>query len=1153
MTQNFLPNDVNTLQRRAANPENSIWVQANAGTGKTKVLIDRLARLLLSGADPSNILALTFTKAAAAEMVSRLYERLRDWTAMDTASLRNALAELEGLNPAEIHADKITKARTLLGEVLETQGGLRVETIHAFAQKLLMRFPLEAHLPTNPRLIEGVEEKQIWETAVDNALLSIAQSAPDTLDAIFATSYPKSLAEAIKDNRTQLEDVFSAAGDDIDAVVAQLQATLNPTNETAREILERTMLPPLLPVDTIERLIVHLEETGPHTSQSAAGQFYNILKPTMASDDPVKRWAAYKKLATRKLNPFKQAKDLLADYEPFRIKGDVQGDEIIRLKSFASDVINRLIFEETSTIYKFAKEIFGHYAVEKAAIGALDNADLIDKTLALFTKISGAEWILYKLDSKIDHIMLDEAQDTSPRQWALLNCLLTELRANPSATGRPRTSFTVGDEKQSIYGFQGADPETFHAEEVDFDAETFVDREVVNFGTSFRSTSEVLKFVDTVLDVRAHAYEEEMASNNAPPFMANKTRHTASRHLAAGCVELWPSLEADPNPEKDPGLAWSPSAVVDYHATIESRLAARVADQIGAMLAAGAAVHEKGTEVLRPCEPKDFLILVEKRKPLMAPLVYALKNRGIPVAGVDRLSLQDDIGAQDCLNLMRFVLQPADDLTLAEILRGPFVGLADDDAYLFPLAHKRKGLLWDALLEADAPCFAPAKAFLQACRERAHLTPYDFLFWLLNQAGGWDKLLGRLGAPARDPINGLLEKALMFEADNVANLQGFLLSQEADTSDLKRVAAKDVNYVRIMSVHGAKGLEAPIVMLPQPPSNKGKSGGTLKPFKGLPLWTKKEDEDLSEASKAAVTDQGVGNKNERFRLFYVAMTRARDHLYIFEGQRRSKDEPPKDSWVSFARGAMEKLGVSANEHGLLRYGVAPKNLGQQNVAQAGQGASERPAWMVSGDIVASERANDTGPLSPSKKGDEARLIRPFDPKDNAAAARGTLIHALFEYLIPLPTDARAAFGHQYIRAQGDHASDVAINALETVLAILDTPSLGYLFDPDTGANEVPIFGHIPINGAVKPFNGRIDRLVETPESLIIVDYKSDAYPPEMVADAPLGYIRQLAVYRQLLQASRADKRIDAAILWTKTGQLMTIPKESLSNIDDVDT
>jgi ATP-dependent helicase/nuclease subunit A len=686
----------NPEQRRASAATASAWVAANAGSGKTSILAMRVLRLLLAGATPDRLLCLTFTKAAAAEMANRVLDSLRRWASADDAALAEDLAALEDARP---RPEMLARARTLFAAALETPGGLKIQTIHAFCERLLKRFPFEADVPSTFSVLD--------EQAAD----ALLREARDTVFRRAAAAPSSELGQA-------MSGIAARAGETrIDTLVRSVLFARGAVRDfipdeaafdSAMTELKRALgLAPDISVAAIEAEMLasrHLPQAGwaeasaaLHTGSKTDCELADLLAAAASAGTQEGQIAAYLRVFTTEKGEPRSDKRFLT--KGLRAAHPDLADALDRERARLTGLIEMrkaaTVFEASCGLFRVALAILDLYVQLKRERGALDYDDLIERGLNLLSGEGRAAWVLYKLDYGIDHILVDEAQDTSPAQWRIVTRLAEEFFSGEGARRNARTLFAVGDEKQSIFSFQGADPATFdemrrHFENRARDAEKPFER--VRLALSFRTASEILEAVDTVFGAR-----EMMRGVTADTVWPG---HEAHRREAKGLVEIWPLI---PPPEREEKRAWD----APFDTTVETSppvlMAERIARRIRRWMDEGTRLFPGGP----PIRPGHVLILVRNRGPFSQGMVRALKRNRVPVAGADRLSLGEHITAMDLTALAEFVLQPADDLTLATVLKSPLIGLDDED--LMRLAPGRQGSLWAALGRAREPAHRLAR------------------------------------------------------------------------------------------------------------------------------------------------------------------------------------------------------------------------------------------------------------------------------------------------------------------------------------------------------------------------------------------------------------------------------------------------------------
>ena len=1136
--------DPDSLQRDAADPAVSVWVGASAGSGKTKVLTDRVLTLMLDGTPPQRILCLTFTKAAAAEMANRVNKRLAEWATADDAALMDALVRLTGRRP---DAERMARARRLFAQVLDTPGGMNILTIHSFCESLLARFPLEAGIPPHFEVLDERSAAELMQVARDTVL-----AAAETDDAL-AGALAAVTRHAQEDGFAGLMARLSAERGRLARALAQHGGV----DGAVAALLRRLAVDPTETEDTpILAACEDMAFDALGLRRVAAALAAGKGKTDPGRGERMARWLAGAAAARR--TGFKdytdvfmtQKQEIRSNLLPKPILkddpglADVMAVEAARLEAAHARCRVIVTAAASAGLLRLGAALLDIYEAAKRARALLDYDDLIYAAKRLLETPGIAPWVLFKLDGGLDHILIDEAQDTNPEQWDIVRALAEEFFNGEGARAARRTVFAVGDRKQSIFSFQRADPAAFQRMRAHFESRVKGSGQEwrdVALDISFRSTDAVLRAVDSTFAARAAA--EGVIDADAT------LHHIAFRQGHAGRVELWPLV--GPRAAVEPE-AWAPPLDRVPGDDPATRLAAVIAARVKAWI---------GREMLpargRPIRAGDVMILVRRRRGIMEAVVRALKLAGVPVAGVDRMVLTDQLAVMDLVALGRFLLLPEDDLTLATVLKGPFLGLDDDD--LFRLAHGRGRVsLWRRLAQ-DAPA-RPAHDWLAALLARADFVPpFELFAQVLAMpvpAGGTgrERMIARLGAEAEDPIDEFLSLALTYERGRVPSLQGFLHWAEAGAVEIKRDLEQGArDEVRVMTVHGAKGLQAPVVILPDTVQMPTAQGPDLRWVEGLPLWTPSQTY-REEQGAAARDDAARQRAEEHRRLLYVAMTRAEDRLHVCGWHGRS--EPAEGCWYALIRDGL--AGAAAETEfdftadcadGWSGSGLVLDQMQQVEPATAGKaGASELPVgplhdWMRQ---PPGPEPRPGRPLTPSRpSAEDPPVVSPL-AGGTARFRRGLLIHRLLQGLPDLPPEARDAACRRLLARPVHGLPQEEQDALHReVMAVLQHPALAPLFGSDSRA-EVPLAGLIALpDGTQEAVSGQIDRLVVTHDAIVVLDYKTLRPPPTDPAAVPAAYLRQMALYRAILRRIWPARRIDCHLLWTDGPRLMPLPAQLL--------
>lgn len=1081
----MLNNHAKEARLAAMDPTRSAWVPANAGAGKTTLLVGRVLRLLLSCVPPERILCVTYTKAAAAEMISRIRDKAMEWAVAEEAALITSLTKLTGFAPPEALK---REARMLFVRLLEAEEGVRIQTIHAFCQSILKRFPLESGVPPH----FSVLDERTADELLKEAMQHLYTQPGEGLGALAAVLSEGSLAALLREMARNRRRLRALMGNE--AMAGALLKRALSTEEAPR--LET------VPLEWLRGCIAPLEAAGGkvngHMAQALARWVEEGEVDAYARAFLTQAGAPRKQLFTAKAQLTGTQKEILLRQQEAAM-AYVQACNALRI----AEVSERLL--------GVAGALLAAYERLKRERAWMDYDDLILAATRLLGAPGAGAWVMYKLDGGIDHLLIDEAQDTSREQWDIVQALTGEFYAGQGRSEEERTLFVVGDVKQSIFRFQGAEPRMFEAMRGEFRAKAqAAGMEWVEapLPESFRSTQAVLELVDAV---------------------QGDTQHVLIRAGLAGSVELWPLVKE----EGEAAPEWALPVAQQTLAHSDERLAALIAQRVAEWLAGGERLESEG----RAMQPGDILVLVRRRTEFVDALIRAFKRRGVPVAGVDRMRLTENLAVKDVLALIAFLLLPEDDLSLACVLKSPLVGV--DEEKLFALAWGREGSLWRRMQgSAEA-------AWLSGLLAQADfLPPYELLMQVL--ARGRARLTGRMGEEYHDALDELLAQALLFEQAHTPSLQGFAHWLDSGSAEVKRDMEQARGEVRIMTVHGAKGLEAPVVILPDTAGAVRQSDRLLwheEEGHGLPLWPQGEDAPLTARLRE---ERKAEDEAEHKRLLYVALTRAKERLVVcgWEGRKAA----PEGCWHNSVRQAMERLGaheVATPAGAGLRYAVAQTKAVEEG-RQDGEWRADSaplPAWLG----AAPPMETGTELLSPSHLADYAPLPHP-SPLNNAVYQRGTLTHRLLQYLPSVAEDKRTeALAAWMTRFAPELPESERADWAREVEAVLGLPAMQTLLGAGSLA-EAPVAGILEYRGKRVRMAGQIDRLAVLADSVWIADYKTHQRPPASAEAVPLVYLRQMAAYRALLAQIYPDKRIRCALVWTAAPVFMELPEKVLEGV-----
>lgn len=1141
-------------QLAAVEPADNVWLSASAGTGKTQVLSARVLRLLLRrDVEPGQILCLTFTKAGAAEMANRINAVLARWVRINEAQLGKELKYLG----APIDPETLARARTLFASVLDCPGGgLRIDTIHAFAQWLLASFPEEAGLVPGSQPMED-RERELLSRTVLAEMLSEADASGDArilgaVELFVMRKDPGSLHQWLMRCAAR-EDLWEGPSAWQSPVGTRVRQNLLGIPSDADESWANAVLDPaIFPDDQLRSMLPLMQGWSAKTGEAAAA----LLSMWLSLDIEARPAVVDRFFDTV----------LKKDGEP-RVMEKLTKQEP-RLPEWQQAVADALaLYRERHALLDLAELLTAAIELGRAFArrwidakrreGLLDFDDLIRRAAALLGRADTADWIRYKLDRRFDHILIDEAQDTNEAQWDIVEALIDDFFSGDGASGdKLRTIFTVGDYKQAIFGFQGTSPENYERARAKIrnrildareNAIELRDRRNVpnwlslDLERSFRTAQPVLDFVNAAIALLGH---EAFGLPVAPPDHTGENR--------AGLVTIWQPVRADDQQDQSEAADDEDREWLAHHETV---LADKIAQQVANWVRGpDRFVLEKDTS--RYAKPGDVMVLVRKRGVLAAQIVAKLHERGVAVAGVDRLRLGAPLAVRDVMSALRFAAQPLDDLECANLIASPLIGWTQDDL-LEHAPRTGKTPLWHHLRRKGAPPFVAETADrLRALLRLADFeTPQALIAWVLT--GPWQgrsALIARLGREANDPLDELINAAFSFEAGHTPSLAGFIEWFDAGEAELKRDPDDAGGQVRVMTVHGSKGLQAPIVILADATGRPGQ-GSALEiedkplagnPGKTVPVPSLSSEEKVGPVS-AAEQSASIADMQEHWRLLYVAMTRAEEALFITGalGKRDLKNGPHEDSWYARLEPIFDDDALSDAIWGARReFGRRAELSGDQGAV--GQGVADRaslPAWART---PIGPEPKPPRPLAPSNAGEEQGADPPMAVADDqlamrAAMRRGVLIHRLLERLPDIAPEARRAAAGAWLNRQASEIDEhQRAQMLDQALNVLETPDFADLFGPDALA-EAPISANV--GGVV--ITGTLDRLLVTQDAITVVDFKTTRRPPHDCDTVPTATLRQMAAYVAALEAIYPGRAVRAGVLYTQTPQLIELPARLL--------
>ncbi len=819
-------------QNMASDPSENIWVQANAGTGKTTVLVRRLLRILFRNGEFNNdiapgILCLTYTNAAAGEMRNRILEQLRKWAMADDTELIELLDGISERQPAT--KQDLEYARRVFYMYIDNPDVLKIKTIHGFCEEILRRFPLEAGISPTWSLVSGAAQTVLLQDAFDSMIKQSFDGVSDmqnTMNAFYRIIDIKS-EHFLDELRELLLSRYRS--------FFQVEDTNQYRNyfvETVRKILNIDDNLSLLKPDYLNN-IVKVATDIQKASKKPAQYIQNIIDLTTQYIDNTIDFKKYKSAYLTNDNTI--IKNVL--------KNNCFVEEAERVYKTQQNILNTTIFNDTVALFDLAMDFANTYRKIKQERNLLDFEDLILYTQKLFSKPDVMGWVLSQLDVSLSHILVDEAQDTSPQQWNILRMLAGDFFTEGN-TKNNRSLFVVGDTKQSIYGFQNADPHAFAlsrdaiAEQIQQNYRTIHE---VALDQSFRSVKPILDTVDCFFGC------PEIVQKTG--FYNNK--HKCFRINDKGFVEIHDTFKCDKT------------------GTEKNKLYVNmIADKIEEIVKTGR-------------NPKDIMVLVQKRSSYVDLLSNALKKRGIDIAGNDRIKLPEFSAIKDMLYMVRFCLDNTDDYSLCCILKSPIYSLKERDIFnLCKIKNESKiPTIFDILHEQMPDVY---KDLTDTIEQSKILAPYSFFNYILNKNNSRKKFISALGKQVIDPIEEFLTMCLAYERTQPGTLYHFIKWFITGDSEIKRDMDASQG-VRIMTVHGSKGLASPVVFLidtltfPQPETIL--NANYLHNNSNYDVWLWKTT--TSETLQPIIDKNKADQIAEYYRLLYVAMTRTRDELYIY--------------------------------------------------------------------------------------------------------------------------------------------------------------------------------------------------------------------------------------------------------------------------------
>jgi ATP-dependent helicase/nuclease subunit A len=1108
-------------QIQASAPQSNIWVTANAGSGKTSVLTSRFIRLMLDGARPEKILCITFTNAGAAEMREKIFNKLSTLALLPLENRKSELSQLLG----DIATDKQAKQlQELYLKIIDRPDKIRILTIHSLCQHLLKKFALEAGVQPYFQVIDELAQNELI-TESQNRLFSLKLYSKDG-----KKQYAEEIVNAIKDiakthSETTIREAISAmlkkghrflqvieAHESLENYLANLKTILKADFEESE--LSKNLYNSLFP--QLTNIAVKLSN-GPKKAQDIANDITNY-----AHSKSVEHLRSA--LFTKEGEPKKLASlAVVKNDDSLALEIDKATEKLV---DFEERITSKKLYKTTENLTYIVYGIIQIYEYLKDGRSALDYNDLIHKTTALLNDKEATSWVLYKLDGGIEHLMLDEAQDTSPEQWQIVNALTTEFFSEETK----RTLFVVGDEKQSIYRFQGADINNFYDQKRRYQNTTahLNNRlELVPFNMSFRTLPAILNVVDKTFEpphLKAQITDDESAINHAF-FRGDNANLT-------GYFELKPPII----PEKKDKIKHNWHLPESYPESEESSarkiLAANIANDIATMVKNGRNLPSQS----RPVRAGDIMILLKNRDELFRELPRELLKHGIKTTGGDRLNIAEQIAAEDLLSFAKFLTLPEDDHNFACLLKSPIIGLSEQQ--LFELAYKREEVsLYKRFLQQSHEYPSENAMLSHFLNIVDYNSPYEIFTELLEVNNIRQKFYKRLGAESKAIIDEFINLTAKFEANYSSGMQGFITWFKNSDAEFKNSPANNPDEVRLLTVHGSKGLEAPIVILANAMQVNAASKTEKIYFLDDHFICPLLKELRNQATNELIESEKTQEENEYFRLLYVAMTRARDELYVYGAQSRNAS---KNNWYTTIHTAIQDMEhKNVNESIVI---ASESYIQAASMYDAVQNTNDAKLDLAAFGYMQNvpKFTNKQQVFSPSHLIEIDEIPYKNAKKQGSTGGelekeRGNIIHKLFENLPKIAPDQCQKYAENIFKSSNFKDRLKLDDILNETITCLKNPEFAQIFSENSMV-EVPVMGEV--DG--KMLSGKIDRMIITDEKVIIVDYKTNRKIADVNSQTHNKYRRQLLSYKQLMQKIYPQKAIETIILWSAENKLENV-------------
>ncbi len=1068
--------DLNLPQLKASDPNISVWTMASAGTGKTKVLIDRLMKLLVRGANPQKILCLTFTKAAANEIKLRINQEIERWSKSDDDELQLMLKNLFGFDPKK---QFLSKAKNLLPELFKSPEPIKICTIHAFCQYVLKKFPIEAGISPTFKIIdellmhqvlEKLKKELFFEKSCKNAIKYFAQNFHETtIDEI--------LHEIISGKFLSLTDSFSDAQTYKGYLSQKIGIPMNNTEDIVQSYV--------LNIPIKEQISLKSENSKDAEIINSINAYLSLslkekirrwrnLNAIFLNTDQNKRVSILSK-KTKDQNP--HLAELLKEWQ-------------INFANLIKEIANNTALNASCYLYEIAESLLAKYQSFKVQNEYLDYEDLVFFTNKLLSKSIDKDWVLYKLDGGIDHILVDEAQDTSASQWHVIQNLISDFFSGQSRQD-DRTIFVVGDEKQSIYSFQGADIKALQNTKYLISSgmkNANKDYKNVQLTNCYRSTQVVVDFIQKSLN--------QSSANFKVPDVKSM------RPTSLGRVELWPML---PQLGQKKGAFWPAPTQIHTHEATKVQVSRIIASYVKNLLSKKIILPSTKAAI----KESDITILVQRRNAFTDLLIDSLRKEGLSVCGLDRIKLQSNLSILDVIAIAKFVLLPSDNLNCAIVLKSPLFNLKENELHEIVFGKT----IWNNLCSSTNPVHKEIFSKMQdILKLYADYSVSDFFFLLLDCLGLRTLLLEANCKSDDQVIDEFLQVTKRFESEIGGNLYNFVDWFENNELQVKRDPLSE-GGIKIMTVHAAKGLESSVVILPNAISLNINENRICWIEDDCVLFLPRDKSDLITSYKALEEEKSY---QEYLRLMYVALSRCKDYLIICSDS--SHKEAHKSSWYSIASNAIMQLGVSIKSELLEQLGLKGNIWVLQSQDFEICKKNEELLAPKTKESLITQKWSQGSPSATAL----SQIASPPLEEEDSAALYGSIVHKLLEESAngELPQEI---FNHPLLFRLSLEERTKTISRLKNLFS---TDFWQGLFN-DKVYTEVPFFDH----KNDQSFVGRIDLLAVSEFEVRIVDYKTDAFVPKSEKDIPTKYLEQMHRYKTAISKIYPNQKISAFILW----------------------